>query len=101
MKTNYPTDRGICYHGKQMDIEEYFTVCMKELGFYDEDGKPNDKDCVKGYYRSEAEFNILADYESSCGLETAKEQEFVRKIGYEPEDFINKEDLNYEQEADL
>ena len=70
------------YKGNEYNLREYFDVVMKEDGFVDETVEK-----VKGYYRSEAEYNIIADYIGSCGLEKEEDIAFVKEMGFTLEDF--------------
>lgn len=79
-----PPKRGIFYGGEVLSIEEYFTKRMEELGFltHDADGEPVWATQVGGYYLFEAEYNTVAEYFSSCGVETEEEKSFALRFGY-------------------
>lgn len=61
------------YSGKDMTLREYFNARMAELNPVDG-------------YRSETEFNILAEYESSCGIWSLPEIDFIESLGYTVKD---------------
>ena len=63
------------YKGKDMTLSEYYNERMSERT------NTNDK------YKSEVEWNILADYESSCGFGSISELDFLESLGYTVEDF--------------
>lgn len=67
--------------GKNYNLKEWFEKGMKEMGF--EKGVEE----VEGYYRDEAEWNTIADYISSCGLETEEDIAFMKSLGYVENDF--------------
>ena len=69
-----------------MDLAEYYKANMVQLGFFDKDGNDTGSLSVNGYYRTEAEYNIISDYQSSCQF-GSKDREFIRSLGYAPEDF--------------
>ena len=72
------------YKGKNYLLDEYYEVRMKEAGFCG-----NDLPQIGGNYRSETEFNIIAEYESSCCF-NLKEIDFIEDLGYKVEDFTGK-----------
>ncbi len=76
----------VVYNGKDVDLAGYYKANMVQLGFFDKDGNDTGLLSVKGYYRTEAEYNIISDYESSSEF-GSKDREFVRSLGYAPEDF--------------
>lgn len=92
-----PPKRGIRYGSDILSIEEYFTKRMEELGFltYDGDGEPVWVEQVGGYYLFEAEYNTVAEYFSSCGIETEEEKSFALRFGY-----ITDEELDENMEVD-
>ena len=75
------------YCGKDMGLEEYFLTRMEKDGFY-KNGIDLGLEKVGGYYRSEAEFNIIAEYEASCSLDREEDKRFVENMGYCVDDFI-------------
>lgn len=79
------------------NLEEYFNGKMQELGFYG-----NDLEDVDGYYRSEATWNIIADYLSMKGEFSEEDISFISSYEFSEDDFIDwtwKEiDVNGEKE---
>ena len=79
------------------NLEEYFNSKMQELGFYG-----NDLEKVNGYYRSEATWNIIADYLSMKGEFSEEDVSFISSYEFSEDDFVDwtyKEiDVNGEKE---
>ena len=79
------------------NLEEYFNSKMQELGFYG-----NDLEKVNGYYRSEATWNIIADYLSMKGEFSEEDVSFISSYEFSEDDFVDwayKEiDINGEKE---
>ena len=69
------------YKGKWMLFHDYYKTRMKEAGFWD-----NNKEIVNGAYRTETEYNICAEYISSCDM-SLSEIEDLELLGYSYEDF--------------
>lgn len=69
------------YKGKTYDLPGYFRERMKEDGF-----EPGINE-VNGYFRSEAEYNAIAEYISSCDL-SGKDLDFMESLGFTWRDFI-------------
>lgn len=62
------------YKGKDMTLREYYEARMSEANV--------PTDC-----KTEFEYNILAEYESSCGIWSIPEIDFIEGLGYTVEDF--------------
>lgn len=79
------------------NLEEYFNSKMQELGFYG-----NDLEKVNGYYRTEATWNIIADYLSMKGEFLEEDVSFISSYEFSEDDFVDwtyKEiDVNGEKE---
>ena len=79
------------------NLEEYFNSKMQELGFYG-----NNLEKVNGYYRSEATWNIIADYLSMKGEFSEEDVSFISSYEFSEDDFVDwtyKEiDVNGEKE---
>lgn len=69
------------YKGKDLNLSEYFGQIMGELGF-----AGNDLEKVDGYYRSEATYNTIAEYLSSCEPDE-QDRHFLTSLGYSLADF--------------
>lgn len=66
------------------NLEEYFNSKMQELGFYG-----NDLEKVNGYYRSEATWNIIADYLSMKGEFSEEDVSFISSYEFSENDFVD------------
>ncbi len=82
------------YCKKDMKLEEYFNTRMIEDGFYDKDGNDLNLESIDGYYRTEVEYNIIADYVASCGLEKCCDIDFLKSLNYSPKDFVLEDEYD-------